>query len=294
METRSQADAEATLLKPQVATRFEWNRNTDTPLPPDEPAGENPQDGAIIHYFLKQPSSGSVSIEILDGTGKVVRRYSSDDKPVEIRDEGNVPAYWIRPSPVVSTDAGLHRFVWDLHYPPVPGAPEYPIAATPHDTAPGPKGPWVVPGTYTVKLTVAGKAYTQPLTVRVDPRVKVGPAALQKQFTLSKRLYDALFRIEEVLPKIAEARERAQAAGKADVAQTLSTLAGTTDEGRGRGRGSTGSTQPTLTTIAGELSALYSLSQDGSELPPTQTVTAAEDALKRYTAIMTQVTPLLH
>jgi photosystem II stability/assembly factor-like uncharacterized protein len=287
-------DAEATLLKPQVATRFEWNRNTDTPLPPDEPAGENPPDGAIIHYFLKQPSSGSLSIEILDGTGKVVRRYSSDDRPVEIRDEGNVPAYWIRPSPVVSTDAGLHRFVWDLHYPPVPGAPEYPIAATPHDTAPGPKGPWVVPGTYTVKLTVAGKAYSQPLIVRVDPRVKVGPAALQQQFTLSKRLYDALFRIEEVLPKIAEARDRAQAAGKADVAQRLSTLAGTTGEGRGRGRGSTASTQPTLTTIAGELSALYSLSQDGSGLPPIQTVTAAEDALKRYTAIMTQVTPLLH
>jgi photosystem II stability/assembly factor-like uncharacterized protein len=286
-------DAEATLLKPQVATRFEWNRNTDTPLPPDEPAGENPPDGAIIHYFLKQPSSESVSIEILDSAGKIARRYSSDDQPVEIRDEGNVPAYWIRPSPVVSMDAGLHRFVWDLHYPPAPGAPEYPIAATPHNTAPGPRGPWAVPGTYTVKLTVAGKAYTQPLVVRVDPRVKVGPAALQQQFTLSKRLYNAMFRIEEVLPKIVEARDRAQAAGKADLAEKLSTLAGTAEEGRGRGRGSTASTQPTLTTIAVELSALYSQSQDGSGLPPTQTVTAAEDALKRYSAIMTQVTPLL-
>jgi photosystem II stability/assembly factor-like uncharacterized protein len=285
-------DAEATLLKPQVATRFEWNRNTDTPLPPDEPAAENPPDGAIIHYFLRQPSSGSVSIDILDSAGKVVRQYSSDDKPVQIRDEGNVPAYWIRPSPVVSTDAGLHRFVWDLHYPPAPGAPEYPIAATPHNTAPGPKGPWVVPGTYTVKLTVAGKAYTQPLVVRADPRVKVGPAALQQQFTLSKRLYDAMFRIEEVLPRVAEARDRAQAAGKTDVAQKLSALAGTTGEGRGRGRGSTAA-KLTLTSMAGELAALYSLSQDGSGLPPTQIVAAAEAALKRYSGIMTQVTPLL-
>jgi hypothetical protein len=123
--------------------------------------------------------------------------------------------------------------------------------------------------------------------------VKVGAAALQQQFTLSKRLYDAIGRIEEVLPKITEARDRAEAAGKADVAQRLSRLAGSTGEVRGRGRGSAASTAPTLTTIAGELSALYSLSQDGSGLPPTQTVMAAEDALKRYSAMMTQVTTLL-
>jgi hypothetical protein len=129
--------------------------------------------------------------------------------------------------------------------------------------------------------------------VRVDPRVKVAPIALQQQFTLSKRLYDAMVRIDEALPKITETRDRAQAAGKTDVAQKLSALAGAGNVGRGRGRGPSSSSQPNLTTIASELSALYSLSQDGSGLPPTQTVTAAEDALKRYASVMAQVTPLL-
>jgi hypothetical protein len=235
-----------------------------------------------------------VSIEILDGNTNTVRRYSSEDKPVEIRDEGNVPSYWIRPSPIVSTDAGLHRFVWDLHYPPPPGPQSYPIAATPHNTAPEPKGPWVPPGTYAIKLTAGGKTYTQPLVVRMDPRVKVAPIALQQQFTLSKRLYDALVKVQEVLPKITEAHDRAQAAGNTAAAQKLAALAGAGTPGRGRGgRGASSSSQPALTTIATELSALYSLSQDGSGLPPTQTVTAAEDALKRFTGVMAQVTPLL-
>src|SRR5437762_372387 len=196
------------LLKPQAATRVEWNRNTDTPLPPDEPAGDNPPDGAIIHYFLRQAATGLVSIEILDSAGTSIRRYSSDDKAVEIRDEGNVPSYWIRPSPIVSTNAGLHRFVWDLHVTPPPGPKAYPIAATPRNTAPEPKGPWVPPGTYTVKLTVGGKAYTQPLVVRIDPRIRVAPIALQQQFTLSKRLYDAMVKIDDLLPKVTEARDR--------------------------------------------------------------------------------------
>jgi hypothetical protein len=118
--------------------------------------------------------------------------------------------------------------------------------------------------------------------------------ALQQQFTLSKRLYDAMVKIEETLARIAEQRNRAPTAGKSDAAQKLLELAGAGPVGRGRGgRGAAPSSSPTLTTIAGELSALYSLTQDGSGLPPTQTVAAAEDALKRYNAVMAQVTPLL-
>ena len=277
------------LFRPQVATRFEWNRNTDTPLPPDEPAGENPPDGAIIHYVLQQPASGAVTLEIFDGAGVLVRRYSSTDVPVEIRDQGNVPSYWIRPSPVVSTAAGLHRFVWDLHYTPPPGERAYPIAATPRDTASEPKGPWVVPGTYSVKLTVEGRSYTQPLVVRMDPRVTSGTPALQQQFTVSKRLYDAMVRLAELEPKVTAARDRAQGAGQADLAGRLSALVG---EG-GRGRGAALSGPVTLSALAGQLAALYALSQDGSAPPPAQTAAAIESALKAYTATVTQVEPLL-
>ena len=92
--------------------------NTDTPLPPDEPAGQNPPDGAIINYWLKAGARAPVTLEIRDAAGRVVRRYSSEDATPPVTDEGNVPAYWIRPPAVAGEDRGMHRFVWDLHYPP--------------------------------------------------------------------------------------------------------------------------------------------------------------------------------
>jgi hypothetical protein len=290
-------DQGAFLFKPQIATRFEWNKNTDTPLPPDEPAGQNPPDGAVVHYYVRQPAAGVVTLEILDSTGKIVRRYASDEQPIELRDEGEVPAYWMRPSQILSASAGLHRFVWDLHYPPPPGASRgYPIAATPHDTAPEPKGPWVLPGTYSVRLTVAGQSYTQPLTVRMDPRVTSAAAALQQQFALSKRLYDAILEIQDTLPRIARAREQAQSAGNAELTQKLNAIGGTSAGGRGgfggRGRGGATGT-PTLTSVSGQMSLLYSLTQDGSGPTPVQTAAAAEEALKQYQALKAEVTALL-
>jgi hypothetical protein len=233
----------AVLFKPETATRFEWNRNTDTPLPPDEPAGENPPDGAILNYYLQHDASGLVTLEIRDAAGQVIRRYASDDKPIELKDEGEVPAYWMRPSRILAATGGLHRFVWDLHYPPPPGVPRtYPIAATPHDTASEPKGPWVVPGTYTARLTVGGKSYTQPLTIRMDPRVKSGTAALQQQFALSKRLYDAVVKVQQTLTSAKDDRRSA---------------------------------------LSAQLMRIYGLVQDGSGPTPPQTVAAAEAVLNQ-------------
>ncbi len=179
------------LFQPTVAMRVRWNTNSDTPLPPEVPAGENPPDGAMIDYALAANASGPVTIEISDSTGKLVRKYSSAD-PVEAIDPMlNIPKYWPRPAEHLSTDAGMHRFLWDMHYAPVPGIrPDYPIAAVAHNTAPAPTSPWVMPGQYTVKLTVDGKTYSQPLTVKLDPRVKSPASAIEQQFTLSKQLYD--------------------------------------------------------------------------------------------------------
>lgn len=289
-------DADAVLFKPGNAIRFEWNKNTDTPLPPWEPAGQNPPDGAILEYFLKTPASGEVTLEILGADGAAIRRYSSADKPREIRDEGNVPYFWIRPSQPLSTAAGLHRFVWDMHYPPPAGStPTYSIAATPGDTAPDPKGPWVVPGTYTVKLTANGKSHTQPLVVTMDPRVKSGALALQQQFTLSKRVYDAIARIQEALPRLAEARERAQAAGNADLAQKLQAIAGAGGGrgGRGGGRGAAPAGPPSLSGVSSQLSGLYGPTQRGSALPPAQTVSAINAALKEADRLLADASRLL-
>ena len=180
------------LLKPQTAWRVRWNMNEDTPLPPDEPAGENPPDGAMIDYRLSDGFTGAVTLEIKDAKGAVVRRYASTDdaeppKPADV----NIPMHWLRPPQALSAAPGLHRFLWDMHHAPIPGLePAYPIAAIPHNTAPQPTGPWAMPGDYSIVLTANGKTFTQPLTLKMDPRVKASAVDLTEQFALSKQLYD--------------------------------------------------------------------------------------------------------
>src|SRR5262249_40898988 len=156
------------LYRPQLAYRVRWNMNTDTPLPPEEPAGENPPDGAIVDYYLKA-DSGPVTLEILDSKNKPVRRYSSTDKPDSVNEKDlDVPTYWIRPTAILQAKAGAHRFVWDLHYASPEGARRsYPMTAIYRNTPSEPMGPWVLPGEYTVKLTVDGKTLTQLLTVKM-------------------------------------------------------------------------------------------------------------------------------
>jgi photosystem II stability/assembly factor-like uncharacterized protein len=183
------AAADAVLFRPSGALRVRWNNSTDTPLPPDEPAGQNPPDGAIFYYNLKSAAAAPVTIEIFDGAKKLVRRFSSDDKPDPIDPTLNVPTYWIRPQAIPATTAGLHRFVWDLCYPPPDAVDhEYPISAIYRDTPRYPLGALAVPGEYSVKLTVNGKSYTQPLTVKMDPRVKTPLAGFEQQFALAQRI----------------------------------------------------------------------------------------------------------
>ncbi len=195
------ADLNATaLLKPQIALRVRWNMNDDTPLPPDEPVGENPPDGAMIDYSLAGDFSGDVTLEIKDGKGAVVRRYASTD-PVATPAPGEVkvPMYWLRPPQALSAKPGLHRFLWDVHYTPIRGLdPDYPISAIPHNTAPEPTGPWANPGEYTVSLTANGTTFTQPLTLKIDPRIKATAAELIEQFELSKKLYEARPALEPI------------------------------------------------------------------------------------------------
>jgi photosystem II stability/assembly factor-like uncharacterized protein len=163
------ANSAAHLFAPRVTYRLPRNANTDTPLPPEEPAGKNPPDGAILYYSLK--TAGAVRIDIEDSNGKTVARFESTDQPRPVDPELNVPLYWLRPFERPSGEAGMHRFVWDLHGPPKPGAKpeEPPISAVVHDT-PIDQGEWVAPGVYTVKLTAGGRTYEQKLAIKPDPR----------------------------------------------------------------------------------------------------------------------------
>jgi hypothetical protein len=181
------------LFKPSQAWRVRWSRWPDTPLPPDEPAGANPPDGAVIDYQVASDARGPVTLEILDQAGKLVRRFSSADSLEHMLSGTNVPSYWIRPPQRIATSAGLHRFIWDLHYPdPKNISFDYPISAIPHSTVKEPRGPWVLPGIYTVRLTVDGREFTQKLAVKMDPRVTTTAAGLEQQFRLSMQLYEAM------------------------------------------------------------------------------------------------------
>jgi photosystem II stability/assembly factor-like uncharacterized protein len=224
-------EREDLLFKPQTALRVRANLNTDTPLPPDEPAAENPPDGAMIDYFLSKDASGPVTIDIKDGKGQLVRKYSSADKPVQANPKRlRIPSYWIRPPQSVSTNAGMHRFLWDMHYTPVPNVePEFPMTATYRNTPPAATSPWVIPGDYTVALTIDGKTFTQPLTVAMDPRVKASAADLQEQFDLSWQLYQLRLKlapIGETFDDIADqlTKLKARAAERPDVSQKLETF----------------------------------------------------------------------
>jgi len=210
---------EAFLFKPQHALRIRWNMNTDTPLPPDEPAGQNPPEGAILDFWLASP--GPATLEILDPSGALVRRYSSTDPVTPPADTGNAPKYWIRPQRALPATPGMHRVTWDVRYPPLPEkTPRYPIAATPGDTAPDTIAPWVMPGTYTVKLTANGHTLTQPLIVEMDPRVKTSHEDLAKQFAMSMKLYETLLHEPEGSERTPKLRRLLDMAQNADVAPT--------------------------------------------------------------------------
>jgi hypothetical protein len=185
----------AHLFAPQLTYRVRRNNNTDTPLPPEEPAGQNPPDGAMIDYWLKTAESAPVTIEIIDASSnKVVRHFSSADQPEPVNaKELNVPTYWVRPARVVSAAPGMHRFLWDLHYPdPAVLEHEYPISAIYHDTPRYPQGAAILPGKYKLILTVGGTTFTQAFEVKMDPRVKTPHEDLRRQFELDQKLADAL------------------------------------------------------------------------------------------------------
>jgi photosystem II stability/assembly factor-like uncharacterized protein len=196
------------LFTPPLTYRVRRNNNTDTPLPPEEPAGQNPPDGAMIDYWLKSAASGPVVLEIEDADGHLVRRFSSADKPEPINPKDfNVPMYWVRPLRTLSAAAGMHRFLWDLTYPaPDVLSRDFPISAIVHDTPLYPLGATVLPGTYTVKLTADGRTQTQRLEIHMDPRVRTLPGDLRRQFELDRKIADALHRDYEAIQQIRSLR----------------------------------------------------------------------------------------
>jgi photosystem II stability/assembly factor-like uncharacterized protein len=172
-----------------VAYRVRRDTWTDTPLPPEEPAGTNPPDGAILDYSLPGDTNGPLTLSIYDAGGRLVRHWSSTDAPKPIDPQIRVPTYWVRPAQIPSAAAGAHRFAWDYRYEtPAAISYDYPISAIVHDTPLAPQGVLAMPGTYTAVLSADGKTATQKFQLKMDPRVTIGNAALRAQFDLATRI----------------------------------------------------------------------------------------------------------
>ena len=280
--------ADAVLFAPQLATRVKRSVHTDTPFPPEEPAGQNPPDGAIINYYLKDRSPTPVVLEIVDAAGKLVRRYASDDKPL-IVDENKLrfPTYWVRPPQILKNEAGMQRFVWDMMYPNPPSDNyDLPISANYRNTPYVPQGPFVLPGNYTVRLTANGKTYTKVLTVRIDPRLKTPPAVLQQQFALSMQAYEGAKQSSEIVGearKVAEQLDdrRVKAAANPGLAKEIVTVEQKMQPflgGEGGRFGDSGPvTETPLSRLPGSFTSILGLLQEADAAPTTQAVAAGKD-----------------
>ena len=196
------AGESAHLFQPADTIRMRPGGRNGTPLPLDVPFAENPPDGAVIDYYLQAAAQQPVTLEIVDGSGNVVRRYSSAEKPPPLDTRRlDIPAYWFKAPPVLSAEPGMHRWVWDLHYPaPASGGGRGGALAAMFGFG---GGPWALPGQYTVRLTVDGRSYTQPLTLKMDPRLNVSQADLQKQFETARQ-------VGALQTEVAQTRQQAQ------------------------------------------------------------------------------------
>ena len=278
------------------AYRVQRDTNTDTPLPPDEPMAPNPPDGAMIDYYLPA-ATNSVTIEIHDEKMQLVRKFSNTDKPEITEEELQkqlIPLYWVRPQRHLSAEPGMHRWVWDLHYPPpLSMRHEYPIAAVPHDTPRGPLGPSVLPGTYEVRFTADGTTLVEYVVVKMDPRMKATPESLQKKFHAERQLAALMTQttqavlqansIRSQLEKLSQSNDATKNA-VADFQKRLVALVGAQG-----GFFAVPSPEPTLNRVNGEVSTLYQqIWQVDAEPTSSQmealnaTERAGNDVLKRW------------
>jgi hypothetical protein len=293
------AAAPAYLFKPGDAIRARMNSNWDQPLNPELFHAPNPPYGALLYYHLSKPPAGEVQIQISDSTGKVVRTLSSNVPPAVER--APYPDYWLMPPQerALSMAVGTNRINWDLRYDDPPGYnPDInnQMNNAPGTVTPAPHGPWVLPGTYTLKLVVNGApANTQTLVVHNDPRIGESPAvmnALRAQNKLIMNAYqamkDAAAGNDEVSAVRAQVAALASAALPADLAAAATALdaklatfggaggrggrggGGGAGGGGGRGGGAGAAAVTSFTSLNGSFNLLVELHHNGIDMAPTK------------------------
>ena len=199
------AAADAHLFKPEDAIRMPGGGFR---IPSGASVGQNPPAGATIWFHLKEKPKGDVSIEILDGAGKSVKKFSSrapegGGAPQMFGggEEGGGGRFGGAPTRV-GAEKGLNRFTWDLRY---PDATRFPGLIMWAGSTSGPKA---VPGTYQVKLTVDGKSLTETFELKKDPRIATTQEEFQKQFDLLLKIRDKLTETHDSIVSIRDARKQ--------------------------------------------------------------------------------------
>ena len=190
------------LCHPADAYRIDNDSFVGTPLPPEEPTAENPPAGAVIDYFLKSPAR-NVTLEIFDAQQKIVRKFSSEDRHAEEHAALPIAERWFPKPEVLEKTPGIHRFVWSLTWrssggPSVDEESEYR----------SPSGPKVVPGIYTVRLTVDGQTQNQILKVVMDPRSPATSQILQQQMELGQKMFTETLEARRTLAEIGSVQKQ--------------------------------------------------------------------------------------
>lgn len=282
----NQDNQNAVLFKPRTALRIRPGSDQGTPYPPEIPHGDNPAAGAILDYYLPQDASGAVVLEVLDAKGTVARRFSSEDKPQQINEKTlDIPMYWVKPQPILSAKAGMHRWIWDLHYTPLMQGGR---------GRRGGGGMWAVPGNYTVRLTAGGKSLTQPLVIREDPRVKTSAADLDAQFVLSQRvatngvdLSKAMAQVGEIEKQLRELKPTTAVQSLPEFRKRMEAVAGPPPEGFGTPVTPVSTDFTSLRYLSGATGQLYGALQSADVAPTADQTTAAtqlEAQTKKTTA----------
>ncbi len=275
------------LYRPAAAYRIDNDSFAGTPLPPEEPTGENPPAGAIIDYLLKS-SAGSVTLEIIDAHQKLVRRFSSEDRHPEEHLPLPIAERWFPKPQALETNSGMHRFVWDLTWGSSGGTGE-----DEESEYRNPRGPKVVPGSYTVRLTVDGKPQTRPLKVVMDPRSAATPETLQQQLQLGQQIFAETLEARRVLAEIASLRKQLgdleQKIGEKDSAIKSAVVDAQAEISKieakpGAGPGQTTGLQDAFADMASALRVVES----GDRAVPSQAIAVYDEAKQRVKAAIAQ------
>jgi hypothetical protein len=269
--------------------------NPPTPWPPDMATGQNPPDGAMIDYYLGPNISGPVTLQILDAHGAVITEFKSTDPVPPLDPRYPDPILWARPPRILSAAPGDHRFLWDMHYPEVPGMSTGPDeAAIPYDTPTVISAPWVMPGSYTVRLIAGGVSQSQPLTIVMDPRVKTSRFDLEQQFNISHTLYDQMLQATKALHEITVLRDQLDApnskvthAASEELEAKFNKIAGA-EEGEGGSRRSGSAGAPTLDSVRTQLARLEHSIESADAAPTTSQTAAAQEIAKPLPALLEQ------